>query len=299
MNKYFVYVYLDPFCSGTWKFENLNFEFKPFYIGMGSGRRHLTHLAKSDLDNTYNTIKTRKIKKILNNNSKPIILKLFVNLDLNTALDIETKMIKHFGKICDKSGILTNILDSGVGVFTKSGKDNHKTKIIYQYDLTGNYIKKWNCGAREIVNILNLRSKSSIRGCCLGKIKKAYDSQWFYEYKGKKIKPYIIDYCPNGKKKIYSININNKKIREFNSIAAASKFYGIYSSNIIEAAQKNWRLQDFYFSYDGNFLLPDIFRYKYKKLTFKSLAEISRKFDLTKHYCQKFLKEGKIKKFKI
>lgn len=59
------------------------------------------------------------------------------------------------------------------------GKDCHNTKTVNQYDLDGNFIKKWN-GVGEINRELGL-SKTIIYECCKGKKIKAHGFKWKYE----------------------------------------------------------------------------------------------------------------------
>lgn len=73
------------------------------------------------------------------------------------------------------------------GVF---GEKNPFSKKCYQYDLEGNFIKEWGC-------ITDLErefgySNSIIVRCLKGKTNTAYNNQWFYNYKGIKIKSVIV-----------------------------------------------------------------------------------------------------------
>lgn len=61
-------------------------------------------------------------------------------------------------------------------------KLNKPFKAIYyvlQYDLQGNFIKKWNC-LKEISKNTNF-NKPNIMYCCQGKYKQAYGYKWKYE----------------------------------------------------------------------------------------------------------------------
>ncbi len=55
---------------------------------------------------------------------------------------------------------------------------NHTKYNIIQYDLYGNFIRKW-FNAKEIENNTNFKA-SSIRICCTGKCKTAYGFKWKY-----------------------------------------------------------------------------------------------------------------------
>lgn len=62
--------------------------------------------------------------------------------------------------------------------FKKTGKDNHNAKPVYQYDLEGNFIKKWDCihdAQRCGFNHGNIIS------CCKGHLKHYKKYIWRYE----------------------------------------------------------------------------------------------------------------------
>jgi group I intron endonuclease len=61
----------------------------------------------------------------------------------------------------------------------KFGKDNGKSKPLYQYDLNNNLIKEWNCAA-DVAKELNY-SAGNISMVCNGKIKTYKNSIWIYK----------------------------------------------------------------------------------------------------------------------
>ena len=123
---YYVYAYFD---------ENN----QPFYIGKGKGNRMFSHLYESQSlrkDKTlYNLYKTNKIKSIINKIGIDYFIEnniriLHKNLTENESLELEKNLISKYGKIIDKSGILTNITDGGefcVGNHFKT--QSHRDKI--------------------------------------------------------------------------------------------------------------------------------------------------------------------------
>lgn len=118
-NRFFVYVYMNPFKPLSEKvvFENFEFAFQPFYIGYGQKKRDVSHLEEVLKDRIYdrrqNTIKINIIKKILRNGEKPIIVRIQDKMLSHDALALEGRLVKFFGKIKDKSGCLSNISDGG------------------------------------------------------------------------------------------------------------------------------------------------------------------------------------------
>ena len=62
----------------------------------------------------------------------------------------------------------------------KLGEKSNSKKIIYQYDLEGNFIKEWN-GAREVCRELNFKSPGKINYCCRGKQKSSKGFIWKYK----------------------------------------------------------------------------------------------------------------------
>ena len=124
--EFFVYIYLDPRKKGEYIFENIVMNHQPFYVGIGKGERHLSHLKENE-NNTSNKIKFNKIQKIISEGHSPIVVKIFENLERNFVCEIEKRIISRFGKIKD-GGILTNITDGGDGGITWNGEHHNKRK---------------------------------------------------------------------------------------------------------------------------------------------------------------------------
>jgi hypothetical protein len=105
-NDYYVYIYLDPRKKGTYIYDNLQFEYEPFYVGKGKNIRITKGL--DDINNT--TAKKLKIKEIRISNLEPISLKIYDNLSENLAFELEKFTIKQIGKsiLVNKSNGSTN-----------------------------------------------------------------------------------------------------------------------------------------------------------------------------------------------
>jgi len=116
LNKSFVYVYLDPRKPGKFIYDEIQFDFEPFYIGKGSSKKQLyRHLNEAKNETIKNSIKFYKIKHILNNNMEPIILKIKDNISEKEAYALEREIIFKIGRICIKTGPLSNLIEGGKG----------------------------------------------------------------------------------------------------------------------------------------------------------------------------------------
>lgn len=114
MNKFYVYAFLDPRKKGNFQYGNLTFEYEPFYVGKGSGKRASEHFRPSEMKRDYNPHKNRKITKITNAGLKPIIKIISNNMNEKDSFSKEVDIIALIGKKKD-GGPLTNIYDGGEG----------------------------------------------------------------------------------------------------------------------------------------------------------------------------------------
>jgi len=113
--NFYVYIYLDPRKPGKYKYNNYIFDFEPFYIGKGSGKKQLYRHLRDVNNLTKNSLKCSKIKNIIALNLQPVILKILDNLSENDAFLIEKQLIESIGRIDIKTGPLTNLKDGGRG----------------------------------------------------------------------------------------------------------------------------------------------------------------------------------------
>jgi hypothetical protein len=120
--RYYVYILLDDTKEGDYDNEFCSVKFKPFYVGKGDfeskskTERHLTHYKETEkkLRKITNPHKFNTIKKLQEIGFKPNFIIAYKDDNEKKILEIESKLIKFYGKQKD-GGLLTNISDGGVG----------------------------------------------------------------------------------------------------------------------------------------------------------------------------------------
>ena len=128
-NVYYVYVYLDPRNMGKYIYGHYSFKYEPIYVGNGKGLRYNDHIQENELNKSNgNFIKQNKLKKIIKEGSKPIILFIKQGLSEEQALLLEKDVILNIGRIITKTGPLTNLTDGGDGVNGRLITDEFRLK---------------------------------------------------------------------------------------------------------------------------------------------------------------------------
>jgi len=125
-NEYYVYIYLDIRYSGEYKYEEYEFNYKPFYVGKGKNKRKYSHLKMKD---THNKHKNNIIKKIFELNTIPEIITIKENMSEEEAFELEKKLVKLIGRENIGTGHLTNLTDAGEGTSGAIWSDESKEKI--------------------------------------------------------------------------------------------------------------------------------------------------------------------------
>lgn len=109
MNIFYVYIYLDPRKSGSYRYGELEFDNEPIYVGKGKDDRDLCHLKKAK-----NIVLENKLKKI-QLTEQPIIIRHKENLNELDAFDLEILLINRIGRKDLGLGPLLNLTDGGEG----------------------------------------------------------------------------------------------------------------------------------------------------------------------------------------
>lgn len=97
---HYVYLLIDPFTN------------QPFYVGKGVGKRKYHHVQPSQ--QKYNPIKANKIKSIIERGGD-IQYETIECATESDAFKLEVELITKYGKLCNGTGILTNLDDGGRG----------------------------------------------------------------------------------------------------------------------------------------------------------------------------------------
>ena len=110
---------------------------------------------------------------------------------------------------------------------------SHKGKPVYQYDLDGRFIKKFNT-IKEAADEIGKTKCSGISACCKNKQKSAYGYIWSYYFKNN-----IDSYNAKTKeKKIAQISKENNNILNiFDSIQSAERITNVAHSNILKCCK--------------------------------------------------------------
>lgn len=152
-NEFYVYIYLNPLKPGYYTYGDNIFDFEPFYVGKGNGRRFLDHLVNQEGSQEKNHL----INSLLDSNNYPIIIKIKEKLSEDEAFHLEKKLIKIIGRKILNEGPLLNIQPGGEGfsgwVITENWKEKNKiTQIKRWKNADAQYRKKHADNIRKSLN---------------------------------------------------------------------------------------------------------------------------------------------------
>lgn len=218
------------------------------------------------------------------------------NFDHNIFMDGLTQKEAHHIEKLLISMFYTNCMkyyDPPFGYNLTDGGDTPPCKQtgVYQYDLSGNYIQRWN-SIIDVVNTLGIRSCTIVL-CCQGLKKSAGGFMWSY-YKFDKISSY-----KNKREKIVVLQYDKfgNFINKFGSLSEASKATNISVSSICNCCKHNiksaggyiWRVEGdddiFYINNQGNNRKP--------VLQFTIDGVFIRRFESIKEACEHIGKKSR------
>lgn len=227
------------------------------YVGktIGLNRRYNAHIANSKIRKVHSSL---WIKSLMNKGVKPELV-LIETVNEENWIEREKYWISFYRKLYD----LTNITDGGESntnyarmgkknspehiakcVASRTGKSiiqtdkegkrkkaiidyyNKNKKLVYQYDLDGSFIQKWDCAvtAGKELHIAH----SGITKCCKNLRKKAGNFIWSFEKNSK-----LECYNPDKKtKKVYQYDKQGTLLTEWSSVKEASIKTNISESTI-------------------------------------------------------------------
>jgi hypothetical protein len=172
--------------------------------------------AKNKNSKEYNTSIHNAIRKYGEEN---FICEILVECKEEDLDDLEQYYINYFNSANRDKGY--NLTTGGLG--------GHKTNCrkILQYDLNGNFIKRWDAAwiAAKALNI----SVDNIRACCYGQ-KSANGFQWKFEDDDKIIQPYKRNFYSKGLElgrkpvQIIGINVKDNSTIDFDMIKDAAQW---------------------------------------------------------------------------
>jgi predicted XRE-type DNA-binding protein len=138
LNKFYVYIYLDPRKLGKYKYGEYEFDYEPFYIGKGKGNRW------KEISGRNNHFK-RIINKIIKVGLEPIVIKLKESLNEKQSFILENKIISLIGRKKLKNGPLINFTDGGEGPSGYKHTEEIKKKLRKDFLDIKEFFLKNNC----------------------------------------------------------------------------------------------------------------------------------------------------------
>jgi hypothetical protein len=116
--NYYIYIYLNPLNPGIFKYEDLEFDFEPIYIGKGINNRshnHLTSCQNKKNKSGYRRLFYQKLRKIIRLGKKPKIIFFKEHLSEKEAFQLEIELVSKIGRRIAKEGPLCNNSKGGEG----------------------------------------------------------------------------------------------------------------------------------------------------------------------------------------
>ena len=225
-NDFYVYELINPTTQ------------QPFYVGKGREDRAQRHISLRNAKKLLkaNPHKCYTINKIIDQHKQLVIIKLVKKFKTEKqAFLFEEKLIKKYGRRCDSSGILTNLMNGGQGA-TSDGIP------VDQFTMWGEYIKTYK-NAKEAVRLNGWKYYSTICSCCKKRERSYKGFLWAYTGEQPNI---LLTARP-----IFQWTLDGNFIKSHRNTAHAAKEIGCDSSTISDCLRGYNRMAiNFLWTYD-------------------------------------------------
>jgi hypothetical protein len=216
---------------------------QPFYIGIGTMTNKKFKTIKSRYSRANSKTQRSKYWNSIIDKTNYEVEILLESDDYEFIKQKEIEFIKLYGRVDNKTGILCNLTDGGDGalgcicskessikksinskksLLGKKGKYHPAAKPIYQYNLEGAFIKKWDSIIDTGFKCLKPKSSSKNGNYFFGR-----GYLWSHNFNLIIDKYKKFDYVTH-KKEIEMFDLNNNKLNTFTSVKEAA----IYLNNI-------------------------------------------------------------------
>jgi len=144
----------------------------PYYVGVGIRNRVLQHESNNEIKTCKNRLKVNITQKEIKQFGHIRYAILLVHKDRNECLKVEENCISYFGRISNKTGILSNLTSGGeIGptgmIVSEITRNKHKQNVLNNRELLSLKSKTWwdNLSVEEKTIRLNaLQSNINIAG---------------------------------------------------------------------------------------------------------------------------------------
>lgn len=229
---YYVYHLIDPRTG------------KPFYVGKGCGGRDVSHLQEASRAEDYwtNRYKCRVINSITRQGKVVGIIRIAESLSEETAFKLEVAEIEKYGRVCNGTGILTNIQEGGAS----GGKEG---RSIVSYTVSGAIHASYHSlTAAADANGVN---KSTICAALNGRTNKCAGLYWAYD--GEELQMTQ----DRTKTSVVQYTLDGTQLRVFDSVTTASESSGVIYTLIVDCcAGRRTTGGGFLWAYPGECVVP-------------------------------------------
>ena len=218
-HDFYVYALVDPR-------NNL-----PFYIGKGRGNRPARHFAEArgSMTQWTNALKCRRLLAIERAGLKVLVVYLHQSLSETEAFNIETSIIRQYGRLVDNTGCLTNIL-------TEGNQGPRRYKKVGQYTLTCEFVEQYDSvqEAAAAVGVLPNTIGGALRGRTVGGKRMQTAGGFRWAYPNTPLPVYISPEMLNDRKHkpVTQLTLNGMPVAHWDSAKEAYNSTGIHYTHI-------------------------------------------------------------------